>query len=65
MIIALKVLAIIILAIVGLNILFLLGIIIYACARRINLADVDVKVNVSDTLVELIAIAMCVLVLCL
>ena len=65
MIVALKVLAIIILSVVGLDILFLLGIIIYACARRINLADANIKVNVSDTLIEMIAIAMSVLVLCL
>lgn len=65
MIVALKVLAIIILSVVGLNILFLFGIIIYACAHRIRLADANIKVNVSDTLIEMIAIAMSVLVLCL
>lgn len=65
MITALKVLSIIILVIVGLNLLILLGIIIYASAHRITLADAHVKINISDLLIELIAIAMSIIILCL
>ena len=65
MITALKVLSIIILVIVGLNLLILFGIIIYASAHRITLADAHVKINISDLLIELIAIAMSIIILCL